>query len=99
MLDDQYATDERGGRGRLTCRPSEYFHRQCWVTAFTDDGLLAEALRAGHNVMVSTDWPHPPPAVVERRSLAQLTERADLTPAEQDALLSSNAHRFLQRLA
>ena len=70
LLDDQYATDERGGRGRLTCRPSEYFHRQCWVTAFTDDGLLAEALRAGHNVMVSTDWPHPPPAVVERRSLA-----------------------------
>ena len=95
LLDDQYATDDRGGRGRLDQAPSEYFRRQCWVAAFTDDGLLPEALRFGHNVMVCTDWPHPPAAVVERRGLHHLNGRDDLPSAERQALLFGNALRFL----
>ena len=99
LLDNQYMTDERGGRGRLADPPSEYFRRQCWVAAFTDDGLLPEALRFGRNVMVCTDWPHPPAEVVERRGLHHLNERSDLPTAEREALLSENALRFLGREA
>jgi predicted TIM-barrel fold metal-dependent hydrolase len=95
LLDNQYATDERGGRGRLARCPSEYFRRQCWVAAFTDDGLLAEALRFGRNIMVCTDWPHPPPEVTERRGLHHLDERTELPLEERNALLAGNARRFL----
>jgi predicted TIM-barrel fold metal-dependent hydrolase len=95
LLDNQYATDERGGRGRLPLCPSEYFRRQCWVAAFTDDGLLAEALRFGRNVMVCTDWPHPPPDVTERRGLHHLDRRTELPLEDRAALLSGNARRFL----
>jgi predicted TIM-barrel fold metal-dependent hydrolase len=95
LLDNQYMTDERGGRDRLDMAPSEYFRRQCWVAAFTDDGLLPESLRFGRNVMVCTDWPHPPPEVVERRGLHHLSERSELPSAERGALLADNALRFL----
>jgi predicted TIM-barrel fold metal-dependent hydrolase len=95
LMDNQYATDERGGRDRLEMAPSEYFRRQCWIAAFADDGLLAESLRFGHNIMVCTDWPHPPPAVVERRALAYVDRRTDIAPAEHDALLFGSARRFL----
>jgi predicted TIM-barrel fold metal-dependent hydrolase len=95
LLDNQYMTDERGGRGRLELAPSEYFRRQCWVAAFTDDGLLPEALRFGRNVMVCTDWPHPAPEVTERRGLHHLDARTELPLEERQALLARNALRFL----
>jgi predicted TIM-barrel fold metal-dependent hydrolase len=95
LLDNQYLTDERGGRDRLRFPPSEYFRRQCWVTAFTDDGLLLEALRFGRNIMVSTDWPHPPSEVTERRGLHHLAARSEVPDEDRNALLADNAHRFL----
>ena len=95
LLDDQYRTDERGGRGRISMPPSDYFRRQCWVAAFTDDGLLPESLRSAGNIMVCTDWPHPPGHVTERRALRHLDSRTDLTEAERAALLAGNARRFL----
>jgi predicted TIM-barrel fold metal-dependent hydrolase len=95
LLDDQYRTDERGGGGRIPLPPSEYFRRQCWIAAFTDDGLLAAALRFGRNIMVCTDWPHPPAPVTERRALRHLDQRDGLTGAERSALLGDNARRFL----
>jgi predicted TIM-barrel fold metal-dependent hydrolase len=95
LLDNQYRTDERGGRDRLELAPSQYFRRQCWIAAFTDDGLLPEALRFGRNVMVCTDWPHPSPEVTERRGLHHLDQRTELPCEERQALLAGNALRFL----
>jgi predicted TIM-barrel fold metal-dependent hydrolase len=95
LLDNQYQIDDRGGRDVLDMPPSEYFRRQCWIAAFTDDGLLPESLRFGRNVMVCTDWPHPPPEVVERRGLGHLNARTSLPVEERNALLAENALRFL----
>ncbi len=97
MLDDQYRTDERGGRGRLADPPSEYFRRQCYVAAFGDDSLIPEALRFGGNVTVCTDWPHPPADVQARRELTHVASHEGLSGDERRAILVDNGRRFLGR--
>lgn len=66
ILDDQFPRvsslfTERGGKGPLSLRPSEYFQRQCFIVAFPDDTMLKEVTdRVGDDrVIISSDYPHP----------------------------------------
>lgn len=44
----------------LEHRPSEYFHRNCFVAVEPDEALLPEVIaRVGdERLVVSSDWPH-----------------------------------------
>lgn len=45
----------------LELKPSEYFHRQCYVVADSDDGRIRETIDAGlgDRILFSGDYPHP----------------------------------------
>jgi len=47
-------------RFRLSMRPSEYFHRNCWVSVDPDEDVVRHALPSmgDDNIVISTDWPH-----------------------------------------
>ena len=84
----------KSGEAILEQPPSEFFRRQCYVSAFPDDPLIAEALAiAPASVMASTDWPHP---VSEGRAgIHELAGRADLTEPAKARLLTGNARALL----
>lgn len=54
---EKFGDDERFG---LTAPPSEYFRRQCYVSADAAESLVTLALKAigDSNIVISTDWPH-----------------------------------------
>jgi uncharacterized protein len=91
-----FARTIRAGSGEaiLDQRPSDYFRRQCFVSAFPDDPLIAESLAiAPGSIMASSDWPHP---VGEGRpSIDELSTRMDLTEDDKVRLLSANAAALL----
>lgn len=91
-----FARTVRAGSGEalLDELPSEFFRRQCFVSAFPDDPLLAEALGvAPDNVMASTDWPHP---VAEGRTgIDELARREDLSEPAKRRLLADNARLLI----
>jgi predicted TIM-barrel fold metal-dependent hydrolase len=74
--------------------PSEFFREQCFVTAFPDDPMLAEAIAfAPNSILVSTDWPHP--AGEGRAGVNELALRDDINIDDMKALFVSNAERML----
>ena len=80
----------------LSATPSEYFRRQCFVSAFPDDALLVDALNvAPGSIMFSTDWPHP---VAEgRATITELAARTDIDDDQKTALFVANAQHLLKR--
>jgi uncharacterized protein len=80
----------------LSTTPSEYFRRQCFVSAFPDDAMLVDALAvAPGSIMFSTDWPHP---VAEGRATAtELAARDDIDDDQKAALFITNAQQLLSR--
>jgi predicted TIM-barrel fold metal-dependent hydrolase len=80
----------------IRMRPSEYFARQCFITAEADERSIPVVARmVGGDCMVwSSDFPHYdaewPGAV------AEMIERRDLTPDLKRAVLAGNAARWFR---
>lgn len=63
-MDDHYAKGlarDFGAAKTLTMPPSEYFRRQCFVSADPDEAMLAQVVAAlgDERIVFSTDYPHP----------------------------------------
>jgi len=82
-------------RSNLTMKPSEYFQRNCYVSASAhfDEGSTAVRHQIGiENVMWGSDFPHPEGSWPNTR--AKLTEvMSGIPEAEITMMLSSNASR------
>jgi predicted TIM-barrel fold metal-dependent hydrolase len=78
----------------LGLKPSEYFRRQCYVVADSDDGLVRHAIDSGLGdcILFSGDYPHPdspyPHAVSNFLNIEGLTE------AERRKILWDNGARL-----
>lgn len=79
----------------LPLTPTEYFQRQCFVSADSDESLLPFVVDSigDDNVCFSTDYPHPDHAF--EGIVAELTSRSDLSDATKKKILCSNAERLL----
>jgi predicted TIM-barrel fold metal-dependent hydrolase len=63
-MDDHYEKGiarDFGAANDLTRLPSEYFARQCYVSADADEGMLAPVIEllGDERIVFSTDYPHP----------------------------------------
>jgi uncharacterized protein len=85
---------DEAGEFELDMKPSDYFRRQCFVSAFPEDALIGEAMSIGgeQNIVVCSDWPHP--ISEERTGLDMIQNRADLTATQKRAILVDNPRRF-----
>ena len=81
---------------KLSMKPSEYFRRQCFLAAFPDDSLIAEAYKAApESILVISDYPHPIAAEKGADGVRGIEKNPTLTPAMVRALLIDNPARFL----
>ena len=50
-----------GSRKTLSMKPSDYFHRQCFIACDPDEGTLSLVTEYmdGENIIFNTDYPHP----------------------------------------
>jgi predicted TIM-barrel fold metal-dependent hydrolase len=80
---------------RLPRAPSEYFARQCYVSADAEEELLPFVVSAigDDNVCFSTDYPHPDHAF--EGVVARLAERTDLSQESKRKVLGGNGARLL----
>ena len=78
----------------LPLTPTEYFRRQCFVSADSDESLLPFVVDAigDDNVCFSTDYPHPDHAF--EGIVAELTTREDLSEETKRKILCTNAERL-----
>jgi len=79
---------------RITRRPSEYFHRNMWLT-FIEEQTALEKLRdelGVENLLWSTDYPHPVTSWPDSRALVE-RQFAGMPAAERELILSGNALR------
>jgi len=79
---------------RITRRPSEYFHRNMWLT-FIEEQTALEKLRdelGVENLLWSTDYPHPVTSWPDSRALVE-QQFAGVPAAERELILSGNALR------
>lgn len=79
----------------LSMLPSEYFKRQCYITAFPDDPMLGNVidLVGDDCIAISSDFPH----MNSRRQMVQTFKRlhGDLPEESQNKILSTNMLRVL----
>jgi predicted TIM-barrel fold metal-dependent hydrolase len=78
----------------LALSPSEYFRRQCWVSADAEEKLLPFVIQAigDDNLCFSTDYPHPDHDFAG--IVAGVQERGDLTTESKRKILGENAARL-----
>jgi predicted TIM-barrel fold metal-dependent hydrolase len=79
---------------RLPLEPSEYFLRQCYVSADADEELLPLVVAAigDDNVCFSTDYPHPDHTF--EGVVARLAGRTDLSESAKRKILGDNGARL-----
>jgi predicted TIM-barrel fold metal-dependent hydrolase len=76
----------------LSCQPSEYFRRQCFVSAEPDEELLYQVIDVlgDKNILFATDFPHPdakfPHAVKRFLDLPKVDQQAKQTIMWENAL-------------
>ena len=79
----------------LSMLPSEYFKRQCYITAFPDDPMLASVIDVVGDdyIAISSDFPH----MNSRRDMVATFKRlhGDLPEESQRKILSTNMLRVL----
>jgi len=79
----------------LTLLPGEYFKRQCYITAFPDDPMLATVIDVvgDDHIAISSDFPH----MNSRRDMVATFKRlhGDLPEESQRKILSTNMLRLL----
>jgi uncharacterized protein len=73
--------------------PSEYFKRQCFVSADGEERLIAQVVRAigDDNICFSTDNPHPDHPF--DGVVAELADRTDIPEPSKKKILGENAAR------
>lgn len=77
-------------RGRVNLKPSEYFKRQCWVSAESDEPLDYLMQNPGlDRLMFGTDYPHVDHALARADDLFN-----QLGPADKQRILSDNPLAF-----
>jgi uncharacterized protein len=78
---------------KLKLKPSEYFRRQCFVSADGEEEMIPEVIsRMGDgNICFSTDYPHPDHPF--QGVVAELAERADISEQSKRKILADNAVR------
>src|SRR5215467_11762870 len=59
-LDEAWEKFGPGSEVQIGARPSEYFHRQCYIATDADEAVLRQVVEAigDDNIVVSTDYPH-----------------------------------------
>jgi len=80
-------------RERLKSKPSEYFRRQCWISADPDETTLPGVMQVvgEDRFFWASDFPHPDHAPDYLPHLAQLVEK--LPESGRRALLGANVER------
>jgi predicted TIM-barrel fold metal-dependent hydrolase len=78
---------------KLKLKPSEYFKRQCYVSADGEEEMIPEVIsRMGDgNICFSTDYPHPDHPF--QGVVAELAERADIAEQSKKKILADNIIR------
>jgi predicted TIM-barrel fold metal-dependent hydrolase len=78
---------------RLKLKPSEYFRRQCYVSADGEEEMIPEVIsRLGdENICFSTDYPHPDHPF--QGVVAELAGRTDIADASKKKILADNVIR------
>jgi predicted TIM-barrel fold metal-dependent hydrolase len=78
---------------RLSLKPSEYFKRQCFVSADGEEKMLPEFISClgDDNLLFSTDYPHPDHPF--KGVVAEIADRADLSETSKRKILGENAIR------
>ena len=81
-------------RFRLSMRPSEYFHRNCWVSVDPDEDVVRHALPSmgDDNIVISTDWPHDDSAYP--RAVDTFLALAGVSGASKKKILWDNCARL-----
>ena len=80
--------------GPLSMKPSEYYARQCFISADPDEPIIPGLVQAlgDETIVFASDYPHSDstfPGVV-----AELSDRADLTEETKAKILGENAARL-----
>ena len=75
-------------------KPSEYFLRQCYISADPDEAILPGIIDVigSDNILFASDYPHPDgifPGVV-----AELTDRKDITEDSKVRILWDNPSKL-----
>ena len=87
---------EEAGTGDLSMTATEFFRRQCFITAFPDDVWMLEAARyvGEDNIVVCTDYPHPG----TRYGMVSLLDQSypDLSEDVRRKFLGGNAERIFR---
>ncbi len=80
----------------LPLEPTEYFVRQCFVAADSEEPLLPQVVSAigDANICFSTDYPHPDHAF--EGVVGALSSRADLSESSKRKILCDNAARLFR---
>ena len=87
---------KNSGAPELTMKPSDYFRRNCFVAAFPEDTMIAEAYAvAPESIVVITDWPHPIAAEQAENGFATIENSTLLSAEAKYALVKGNPLRFL----
>ena len=94
--DDSWERQRHWSKSELTEKPSEYFRRQCFVAAFTDDTMIPEVYAAyPESVVVISDWPHPIASEQSAMGLAAIAKHPGLSDEAKRKVLIDNPSRFL----
>jgi predicted TIM-barrel fold metal-dependent hydrolase len=87
---------DTSGEAALKLKPSDYFKRQCFVAAFPEDTMLAEALQfAPDSIVVCSDWPHPIAQEHSYEGLRGVASNPGFSEEAKRRLLIENPRRFL----
>ena len=78
---------------KLSMKPSEYFKRQCYISADGEEKMLPEFISClgDDNLLFSTDYPHPDHPF--EGVVAEIADRADLSESSKRKMLGQNAAR------
>jgi predicted TIM-barrel fold metal-dependent hydrolase len=78
----------------LKLKPSEYFRRQCYVSAEADEELLYHVIEVlgDRNVLFATDFPHPDAKYPQ--AVKQFLELPRVSPAQKARIMWDNALTF-----
>ena len=78
----------------LSLKPSEYFARQCWISADPDEAILPGIVDVigDDNIVFASDYPHGD--AIFPGAVTALSERHDLSEESKTKILGENANRL-----
>lgn len=93
-LDDQWEKYGDGDDVRLEAHPSEFFRRQCFISAEPDEAFLPAVLDylGDDHIVFSTDYPHPDAAFPH--AVDEFVAREDVPPTSKQKILWDNCLRL-----